>query len=239
MRHFHRAVLLAAFAGLTTTAKGQLTPPRPSQPKLFRSFVGGGVVVTQPVGEFADNVGIGGGAVGTFWQNIDPGGILSIRADLAYLVYGHEHKQIPFPTAPRVQLDLDTYNSIVHGAVGPELRATSGAVSGYINGQVGFVHLFTESSLSGTDNTESFASTPNYGFTHISWVGSYGVLIALKTRAPVSIDVGAHYLYNGKARYLTPGDIHEDNTTGNVTITAHHSDANLIMYRVGVRVGVN
>jgi len=232
------ALLMTLAAGLTTAAGAQLAAPRAPQQKTIRSFVGGGIAVTQPVGEFANNVGIGGGAVGTFWQNIDAGGILSLRADFAYLVYGHEHKQIPFPTAPRVQLDLDTYNSIVHGAVGPELRATSGAVSGYINGQVGFVHLFTESSLSGTDNVDSFASTPNYGFTHISWVGSYGVLIALNTRAPVSIDVGAHYLYNGKARYLTPGDIHED-SNGNVNITAHHSDANLIMYRVGVRVGVN
>jgi hypothetical protein len=237
--HYSRGLaLLMAVAGLTTAARAQLTPPRPPEPKAIRSFVGGGLVITQPVGEFADNVGIGGGGVGTFSQSIDARGILSFRADFAYMVYGHEHKQIPFPTAPRVQLDLNTYNSILHGAVGPELRAVSGPIRPYVNGQVGFVYLFTESSLSGTDNGDSFASTPNYRFTHISWVGSYGVLIPLNTRAPVSIDLGAHYLFNGKARYLTPGDIHED-SSGNVSITPHHSDANLIMYRIGVRVGVS
>jgi hypothetical protein len=123
--------------------------------------------------------------------------------------------------------------------VGPQLAAIAGPIRPYIAGQVGLTYMFTESSLEGTDNTEAFARTENYRFAHIAYIGAGGFLIPLNIRsAPVSIDLGAHYLYNGKARYLTPGDIHED-SNGNVTTTPHHSDANLVMYRIGVRVGVN
>src|SRR5690349_6378543 len=114
MRYLHGAALLLALGGLTTTAAGQLTPPGLQQPRPMRSFVGGGVIISQPVGEFADNVGIGGGAVFTFTQSVDPRGIFSFRGEVAYLVYGHEHRRVPFPTAPRVELDLITTNNIVH-----------------------------------------------------------------------------------------------------------------------------
>src|SRR5947207_1093697 len=121
MSRLRGAALLLALSGLTMKAGAQLTPPRLAQPKVIRSYLGGGLIVTQPVGEFAENV---------------------------------------------------------------------------------------------------------------------GVLIPLRVRsAPVAIDLGAHYMYIGKARYLTPGDIHEQND-GTVNITAHHSQANMVMYRVGVRVGV-
>lgn len=231
--------LLLAFGGLTTTARAQLTPPLPAAPKPIKSFVGGGLVVSQPVGEFSDNVGVGGGAALTFMQSLDAKGILSFRGDFAYLIYGHEHRQIPFPTAPRVQLDLNTYNSILHLSVGPQLAAVAGPIRPYVSGQVGFSYLFTESSLSGTDDSEPFAETPNHHFGKIAYLGSGGFLIPLRVRStPVAIDLGAQYMYIGKARYLTPGDIHEA-SDGTVTYSEHHSQANMVMYRLGVRVGVN
>ena len=239
MRHIRGAALLLALSGLTTMAGAQLAGPRLPQPKTIRSFLGGGGILAQPVGEFADNVGIGGGGAFTFMQSVDRNGILSLRADVAYLIYGHEHRRIPFPTAPRVELDLNTTNNIVNVSVGPQLMASAGPVRPYVAGQVGLTYMFTESSLDGTDNTQPFASTENYRFAHIAYIGSGGLLIPFHTKStPVALDLGFHYLYNGKARYLTPGDIHED-AAGNVTYTAHHSDANLVMYRLGVRVGVN
>ena len=224
--------------GLATSLDAQLSPiSRSTRPPMH---VGGGLVIAQPLGQFSDAVGLGIGGAGTFSQAFDRRGIFSIRADFAYLVYGHESKRIPFnDNTGRIQLDLNTYNNIVHVSAGPQLAATAGYIRPYASAQVGLSYLFTQSSLGGTDNGTSFASTENYHFSKIGYLGSIGFLVPLDIRsAPIAIDLGAQYMYNGHARYLTPGDIHEDNA-GGYTTTAHGSQANLIMYRLGVRVGVN
>jgi len=239
MRPFTSAATSALLlTGLATSLHAQFTPAvRSTRPP---THVGGGLVIAQPLGQFADAIDIGFGGAATFSQSIDHRGIFSLRADAAYLVYGHESKRIPFNnTTGRIQLDLDTYNNIFHFSAGPQLAAVSGPLRPYASAQVGLSYLFTESSLAGTDNNGDFAHTDNYHFAKIGYLGTLGILIPLDVRsAPVSIDLGAQYMYNGHARYLTPGDIHDDNT-GGYTTTAHGTQANLIMYRVGVRVGVS
>lgn len=223
--------------GLATSLQAQLSSiARSTRPPMH---VGGGLLIAQPLGEFADAVGVGIGGGGTFAQALDRRGIFSIRADFAYLVYGHESKRIPWnSTTGRIQLDLNTYNNILHVSAGPQLAATSGYVRPYAAAQVGYSYLFTQSSLGGSDNGTSFARTDNYHFGKIGYLGSAGLLIPLDIRsAPVAIDIGAQYMHNGHARYLTPGDIHEDDM-GGYTTDAHGSQANLLMYRLGVRVGV-
>jgi hypothetical protein len=233
---------VATSALLLTSLATSLHAQFPSAVRTTRPpmHFGGGLVIAQPLGQFANAIDIGFGGAATFSQSIDRRGIFSFRADAAYLVYGHESKQIPFNnTSGRIQLDLATYNNIFHFSAGPQLTAVSGPLRPYASAQVGLSYLFTESSIAGTDNGTDFANTENYHFAKISYLGALGILIPLDVRsAPVAIDLGAQYMYNGHARYLTPGDIHEDNT-GGYTTTAHGSQANLIMYRLGVRVGVN
>jgi len=239
MRPLMKAATTALMlAGLATSLHAQLSPiSRSTRPP---THVGGGLIIAEPLGEFNDAVGIGFGGAGTISQSLDHRGIFSIRADLAYLVYGHESRRIPFNNSTgRVQLDLNTYNNIFHISAGPQLAAVSGYLRPYASAQVGLSYLFTESSLGGTDNGTDFARTENYHFSKISYLGSLGVLVPLNVRsAPVAIDLGAQYMLNGRARYLTPGDIHEDNA-GGYTTNARGSEANLIMYRLGVRVGVS
>jgi hypothetical protein len=56
------------------------------------------------------------------------------------------------------------------------------------------------------------------------------------SRHPLSLDLGARYVYNGRARYLRSSSII---ITGNtVQYTPIESQTNLILYQVGVSVGL-
>lgn len=237
--HCIAAAIVLALAGVPRESHAQLIPFERPIARAPSTFVGGGLVLAQPVGEFADYVDFGVGGAATVWHTLDRRGIVSIRGDVAYLVYGHENRRIPFNnTTGRVQLDLDTYNNIFHLSFGPQLAAVAGPLRPYASAQVGLSYLFTRSSLSGTSDASSFAETDNYHFTHISYAGALGLLVPIRTaRVPFALDLGAQYLHNGRARYLTEGDI-QDNTTGGYDVTVRNSDANLILYRVGVRFGI-
>ena len=237
--HSIAAIALIAASGAAAPLHAQLRPFEAPSTRGPSTFVGGGLILAQPVGEFADYVDFGIGGAASVAHHIDRRGILSIRGDLAYVIYGHENRRIPFNnTTGRVQLDLNTSNNIFHLSAGPQLAAVSGPVRPYASAQVGLSYLFTQSSLSGTSDANSFANTENYHFSHISYLGTLGAVIPIRTRrVPIAIDLGAQYLHNGKARYLTEGDIQDDNT-GGYTVNVRNSDANLMLYRIGVRVGI-
>jgi hypothetical protein len=232
------AAALLALAGIASISQAQLRPLGPS-PRQARTFAGGGVLIAQPVGEFSRYVNVGVGGAATIVHNLDKAGLLSIRGDVMYLVYGHESKRIPWNAQTgRIQLDLDTYNNIFHFSAGPQLNTSYGPLRPYLSAQVGYSYIFTQSSIEGSSNQTPFAQTENYSFGKISYSSAAGTLIPLRTkRIPVALDLGAQYLYNGPSRYLIPGDIQEDDN-GGYTTTPHRSHANLLVYRIGVRVGL-
>ena len=53
---------------------------------------------------------------------------------------------------------------------------------------------------------------------------------------PLSIDVGVERHQNGIANFLTEGDI-TDNVDGTINIFPNRSEANLMTFRIGFRVG--
>ncbi|HEY0996951.1 MAG TPA: hypothetical protein VGD77_13240 [Gemmatimonadaceae bacterium] len=204
----------------------------------LRGYGGAALSGAAPVGVFGDYVQGGIGGAGHLGWNVIPGGALSIRGDLGIMIYGHERKRIPFPTAPRVSLDLTTTNNIVTYGVGPQLMATGGALRPYVNGFVGGAYFYTESALAGTGNNgESFARSENYHDHVLSYGGGGGVLIPVSVgKNPVSIDVGARYVHNGTVRYLREGDIQDDGNT--VIMNPTVSPANFVQFTLGVSVGI-
>lgn len=225
------AVLVLALLGLPVAAAGQATESL--RPPGF--YVGGGVIIAKPTGEFADYVNIGGGLAGHAVFNPSPEGIFGIRADGMFILYGSETNR--YQLLPLVNVDVTTTNQIAAFQFGPQLTFGQGAVQGYGYGQLGFSYFATTSSVEGSGNTEPFANTTN--FDDLTFASSAGGGIRIRLSSgwnPVLLDLGVRYMRNGRARYLREGSI--DITGNNVTITPIESETNLVVFQLGVTVGI-
>jgi hypothetical protein len=224
------AVVLALVAG-TNTAQAQGIRPV-GNPGVH---LGIGALLAQPTGEFANYVDLGFGLGAHVHWAPDPDGHIGIRLDGSYLVYGRETRR--YQLLPLVDVDVNTNNQIAGLQIGPQVSVGRGAVRAYGFGQIGFSYFATTSSVEGSANIGSFASTTNFDdFTFASSVGG-GVRLQLTNgRVPVALDLGARYLYNGRARYLREGSI--DIAGNDITITPLESQTNLILYQLGVSIGL-
>lgn len=231
------AILAAAALAYPAAVLAQPYSVDRSAPPLPRTHFGLSLQVMQAVGEFSDSVdaGIGGGF--NVRYNLDRRGIFALRGDLGFQIYGHESERIAFPGAPRVTLEQNTNNTIVQYNIGPQLMWPTGAVRPYAHGFIGGAYFATSTSLEGSSNDGSpFASSENYRDNNLSYGAGGGLYIPLRTRrTPVSIDLGARYVHNGIARYLTPGSISDDGE--NVFISPITSNANFVVYTIGVSIG--
>ena len=99
-----RSALLAVVALITFTA----TAPADAQydvntaPRGPRVVLGGGALVAQPVGAFKSYVNSGFGGGGHLVLRADQRGVLSMRVDAGYLVYGHERERVSLQDIGRV-----------------------------------------------------------------------------------------------------------------------------------------
>jgi hypothetical protein len=231
---------LFALAGLvcaaTTVAAQEEEPIRP-----LRAVAGGGLIVARPVGEFQDYVGTGWGLSGHFALRLDRSGILNLRGDGGFIVYGHEKKRVCFSSTVgcRIELDLTTSNNIGYFSIGPELAFPGGPVQPYINASLGFSWFGTVSSVDGVDNVDDdIASTTNFEDFTFAWQTGTGLRVPLGIgRTPIYIDLGARYNLNGRVEYLTEGGI-IDHPDGSITLNPITSDANLVTFVIGASFGV-
>jgi hypothetical protein len=199
-------------------------------------FAGANVALAQPLGQFDDYVGVGGGVSGFFARALDPRGIAAIRLDLGYLVYGSEKVRVhPFP---RISADVNTSNNIFYGAIGPQFMLPNGSLRPYVSGSVGLAYFFTQSSIEGVDSqSEDLFNTTNFDDVTFAFNGAAGVYVPIKRGArPISLDVGGRYHGNGRARYLREGSI-QDNPDNSVSFTPIESNTNLITWHLGIAVG--
>jgi len=231
------AALLALAAAAPAAA--QYDPygyERPS--RVPRAQLGGHAFVAQPVGEFKNYVNNGFGAGAHLLLRVDRRGFLALRADGGYLVYGHETKRVSLPNAGRIEFDLTTSNNILTYSVGPQLMVPAGPIRPYVNAFAGGAYFFTESSIGGSENESSFASTRNFGDNVPSYGYGGGVFVPLTVRnAYVGLDLGARFIRNGFTRYLREGGI-TDLPGGGYTVSPIESETNLVVYHAGVRVGL-
>jgi hypothetical protein len=234
MRPVATLVALAALTLASPAGAQYDVEPGPRSARGPRLALGGGASVAQPVGEFRNyvNNGFGGGA--HLLVRVDPRGVLALRVDGGFLVYGHETKRMSFPGAGRVELDVTTSNNIVTYSIGPQLMVPTGPVRPYVNAFAGGAYFFTESSIGDTEYDTDFASTRNFGDNVPSYGYGGGVFIPLAVRnALVGIDLGARFIRNGFTRYLREGGI-TDLPDGGYTVSPIESETSLVVYHIGV-----
>jgi hypothetical protein len=231
---FRRAAILlpsVALAALATplAAQDELLPVSPV------SFPVRGLLAW-PQGEFADNVnfagGIGGGAL---WSL---NGVLGLRADLGFMLYGSETRRVPLGGGALGLIDVDvtTTNAIVGGTIGAQLGVPGPSVRPYFGGSIGFANFNTTSRVAGANSSdEAFASSTNSSDNAFSKSTFLGLYIPVG-RGTTMFDIGVKYTWNGEeVEYLTPGDINED-LVGNIVITPRRSRADMLTVTIGATV---
>ena len=195
-------------------------------------YFGLNLQVGQAKGQFAEYVDYGFGGGG--FLVIRPGrrGPLGVRLDVMYLNYGsqtHSHQLVP-----GIVVDVTTDNDIFQIALGPQLLIGRGGVRVYTFGTVGVSGFLTTSAVEGTDqNNQQFASTTNHADATFS--GEFGGGLWVRLSRAIFLDVGARYLKNGRVTYVTKERV---TISGNqLLVDPVHSDANLMIYHLGVAIG--
>lgn len=227
-------MMLAAMAVMAPSAQAQ---ERLREPVGYVgiNFVGADPV--SPLDTYIDN-GFGAQIYGTL--PMEASRHLRLRADFGFLIYGNEHQRVCFGggVGCRVELDMNTTNSILYGGIGPELVLATGAIEPYVNASFGFSWFGTTTSLDGSWDNQDFANTTNYSDGMFAWRGGGGVRLRVSSgRVPVAIDLGVERHQNGVARFLTKGDI-VDNPDGSITVYPNQSEANMVTMRMGVTIGI-
>jgi hypothetical protein len=235
----HLRLSAAAFVLLPLALGAQRVPSRDAPWRSDRGAAGASFVYGRPTGEFLDNVQQGFGFNGFFRWNIDRQGIFSIRADGSWLSYGRETKRVPLSsTLGRINVDLTTSNNIVALGLGPQLTAPSGPIRPYANASVGASYFFTESSVEGSNNNnQPFANTTNYDDVTFAWTYGGGLLIPFGARQDISLDLGARMANNGQVKYLRKGGI-TDLPNGDIVLHPIQSDANLVVFHIGISAAI-
>jgi len=211
--------------------------------KAPRGFVSLSFVDGDPVGElktFIDDAT--GGQMHGAWAFADKGR-LRLRGDLGLLIYGSEGYDACHPLSCRLGVNIETTNSIFYGGIGPEYAIRVGLLEPYIYATGGFSLFATNTSLRGGDHhndwdDNSWLNTTNYSDALMAWRVGGGMRFRLTGGAlPLSIDVGVERHQNGIANFLTEGDI-TDNPDGTIDIFPNRSEANLLTFRIGFRIGL-
>jgi opacity protein-like surface antigen len=231
------ARLLASAAAFALPGAAQEPEPMPPA----RLHAGAALAIAQPRGEFSEYVDVGGGVEAFFRVGLDPQGVVSLRIRAGFLTYGNETKRVCLSETIgcRIQVDLTTSNNIFLVGLGPELAVPIGRTRLYANGSVGYDYFSTDSNVEGTSSEEPFASTRNFGDGGFSWNGGGGieVEIARTRQVDVALDFGVAYQGNGRREYLTRGGI-IDLPDGSLEFDVKRSEANFVLWRVGVALGI-
>jgi len=234
MRSVVLSVLVASISLVSfSTAEAQIDFGTQRGPSRFQ--LGGDFVVAQPKGELANNIPNGYGLNLTGMFRLDPQGFMSIRGDVGGVQYGQESFRVPYyAVTGRVALDVETTNSIAWAGIGGHLQIPDGWIRPYANASIAYTHFVTESSVSGTDNSEEYASTTNQSDGSRAWIFGGGLVIPFgSSYALGGINLGARYYYGGEAEYLREGDI-TDNPDGTITINPQRSKTDMVVWQVGV-----
>jgi len=184
------------------------------------------LAVGAPAGAFAQNVDVAGGidAFGTL--NLGAGSPLGLRFEGAYLVYGAEH-----------QFDLNTTYAIATIGVGPQITLGRGPMRLYGFGTVGLSYISAYSSFPDYCGCYGYGSQTDFSDWTQALQAGGGVLLTLGRRTPVSLDIGARYLYSGFANYVAPGDV-QPQPNGDVVVFTSRARPNLTIVHVGVSIGI-
>jgi hypothetical protein len=237
-----RIPLLAATMAALTLASSAAAQNDRSGGSTPHTYVGGGLLIAQPEGEFKNYVSAAFGASGHLIQHLDDRGIFSIRAELGLLVYGNRtaRQTLGGGALGLIDVDVTTSNNIMFGGIGAQITLPTDVIKPYVTGSIGFSYFFTESQITGTnDQSTPFASSNNFSDNGFMTMYGGGILIPFKDgKNPIALDLGAQFHNNPDIEYLTRNSIVFNGANNPPTITAYRSQANFVTYRIGVTVGV-
>ena len=219
-----RAVtLMLSLLTITTTAQAQ----RRSLREVHQwGTAGASLAMSIPMGEFAEHVGAGGGMTGFLAINLDPAGFSALRIDGSLLAYG---RALDYWSGS-YYYPATTTSYIVGLRAGPQITLGSGPMRLYGFGQAGFSYFVTSTDFGSCYCGGSDAVTEHDDVT-LSWESGGGMLLRLGGhRGRVLLDLGARYLYNGRAQYLPAWMVESGQPI--------ESEANLVALHVGVTVGL-
>ncbi|HKE89500.1 MAG TPA: hypothetical protein VKB45_04120 [Gemmatimonadales bacterium] len=180
------------------------------------------LAIGAPQGDFAQNVDVAGG-IDAFAAVGNPVGL---RLEGAYLVYGSDH-----------QFDLNTTYAIATIGVGPQITVGEGPMLLYGFGTVGFSYISAYSSFPDGCGCYSYGSQTDFSDWTSALQAGGGVLLTLGRRTPVSLDIGARYLYSGFANYVAPGDV-QPQSNGDIVVYTSRARPNLAEVHFGVSIGI-
>ncbi len=201
----HAALVLALLTGLAESASAQREEPLTGPVTAGVAFN-----VTQPRGAFAETTNLGWGLSGNVLFRLDPSSILNVRADLAFTNYGNVRQRVPLSSTVGnlIQVDLNTTNNIATFVVGPQLLGPTGAFTPYASALAGFSAFWTTSSVEGSNNNQSFASTTNSSDFSWAYGGAAGAYLRVSDGArPIRLDLGVRYLRHDDVTYLTADEV--------------------------------
>jgi hypothetical protein len=194
-----------------------------------------------PVGEFENFIDAGFGAGGFACVNFDADGWAGLRLSVGWVSYGSATTTRPlFEGDERILVDINTENSILTAVLGPQLTVARGRVRPYGEGGIGFSYFATRSSVSGTDNTsQAFASSTNFDDVTFAGRAGGGLLILVYERElPLFVDVGVHYLWNGRVQYMTEDSLVQRPDGSVYFLRSIESEANMTVFHLGIALGI-
>ncbi len=233
------SALIPAIAG------AQLIPVAVTKPA--RHSVALAAILAQPLGEFGQNVKRGFGLDGAATYGVDARGILGLRAQLGYVQYNSKTQPFLLNTGFGIaELESQTKSGVLMLGVGPQIMAPEGAIRPYVGGTVGFTRFATETSInvpsriSNTGSTQTLDSQTISSDFLLSLSGSAGLAFALPFfgSSGALADVGVRYHHNGLARYVSSEGVVYSSGSVRPTVTATESEADFIVYRLGVIIPI-
>lgn len=230
----HRLTALAAiaFAPALAHAQGRIT-------------VGGAGIYGQPIGEFSQNVRRAFGADGFGTLGFDSQGIFSLRGEIGYQQYASKAEPFLVSTGfGLVELESETKSGVLTMGIGPQLSAPAGPVRPYVAGTVGFARFATNTAIviaadrsqSGSKETLDQRTVSSDFILSLAASAGIGFQVPAFGRG-VEIDVGARYHRNGNAKYVTSEGV-VYNGTGTPIVTPTESEADFVVYRIGIVVPI-
>jgi hypothetical protein len=186
-----------------------------------------------PQGEFAKNVNFAGGLGGGALWSI--GGLLGLRADLNFNIYGSQTRRVPLGGGALGLIDVDvtTTNAIVGGSIGAQLGVPGPSVRPYLGGSIGFANFNTTSRVAGSNSIdEDFASSTNSSDNAFSKTAFVGLYIPFG-RGSTMFELGVQHTWNGEdVEYLSRDSITEG-IGGIIEISPNRSRADILTVTIG------
>jgi len=206
-----------------------------------RYTIGGGGLYGQPLGQFADNVQRGFGLDGFGTIGLDAQGIFSLKAEIGYIRYNR--KTEPFFASDgfsTFELESETTSGVLMLGAGPQLTMPTGPLRPYIGGSVGFARFATNTSINVPANSSNTGQKETIDQQTVSsdFILSLAASGGLRFELPflgrgVLADLGVRWHRNGEAEYVSSEGV-VYNGTATPTITPTRSEADFIVYRLGI-----